>query len=132
MTQHRDKPRPREFRDRRFRANGRSKEYKHLYDAWWRRERATFLKLHPLCAMCQRRGDTAAATEVDHIIPHRGDVTLFRDPNNWQGLCKPDHDSTKAFIELHGYTNEIGADGWPIDPMHPVNRPRPSCERIMK
>lgn len=116
------KPRAREHRDRRYRADGRAKEYHHLYDGWWRKERVTFLKLYPLCCMCEARGRVTPATEVDHKIPHRGNVTLFRDVNNWQGLCKPDHDSTKAFIELHGYSNELGLDGWPLDPMHPVNR----------
>jgi 5-methylcytosine-specific restriction protein A len=32
------------------------------------------------------------ATVVDHIIPHRGDPTLFWDESNWQPLCKKCHD----------------------------------------
>lgn len=74
--------------------------------------------------MCKRRGEVAAATVVDHIIPHRGDMDLFWDVGNWQGLCETDHNSTKQFIESHGYSNEVGMDGWPIDPMHPTNRKR--------
>lgn len=36
------------------------------------------------------------AEVVDHIIPHRGDMKLFWDPNNWQGLTKADHDCKTA------------------------------------
>jgi len=116
------RPHAREHKDKGRRAGGRSNQYHHLYNSHrWRCERATFLKLNPLCAMCKRRGEVSVATEVDHIIPHRGDLEVFWDTGNWQGLCKPDHDSVKAFIEANGYSKEIGDDGWPIDPQHPIN-----------
>lgn len=31
------------------------------------------------------------ATVVDHKRPHRGDLQLFWDRNNWQGLCEDCH-----------------------------------------
>jgi 5-methylcytosine-specific restriction protein A len=38
-----------------------------------------------------------AATVVDHIIPHQGDMTLFWDADsNWQSLCKTCHDRKTA------------------------------------
>jgi len=36
---------------------------------------------------------------VDHIVPHRGDQELFRDPANWQALCKLCHDIDKQRSE---------------------------------
>jgi 5-methylcytosine-specific restriction protein A len=36
------------------------------------------------------------ATEVDHIIPHKGDMKLFWDSDNWQGLCKSCHSKKTA------------------------------------
>jgi len=30
-------------------------------------------------------------TEVDHRVPHNGDVRLFFDESNLQTLCKPHH-----------------------------------------
>ncbi|WP_232367816.1 HNH endonuclease [Tritonibacter horizontis] len=59
---------------------------------------------------------------VDHVIPHRGDLGLFLDPANLQTLCPDDHDQNKQRLEARGYSQERGADGWPIDPQHPANR----------
>lgn len=89
------------------------------YDDRWRKARLAFLKAHPLCAMCEERGRTTAATVVDHVKPHKGDARLFWDRDNWQPLCKPCHDSGKATEEARGYRTDIGADGWPLDPRHP-------------
>lgn len=69
------------------------------YDHRWRKEREAYLRLHPLCVMCEARGLVKAATVVDHIKPHRGDMVLFWDKTNWQSLCKTDHDSHKQRIE---------------------------------
>ena len=63
------------------------------YDARWRKARALYLSLHPLCAACRRHGRTVAASVVDHIQPHKGDKNLFWDERNWQALCKPCHDA---------------------------------------
>lgn len=62
------------------------------YGARWQRARARFLAEHPLCVLCLREGVSEAATVVDHVQPHRGDVGLFWDVNNWQALCKRHHD----------------------------------------
>jgi 5-methylcytosine-specific restriction endonuclease McrA len=32
---------------------------------------------------------------VDHVVAHRGDHQKFWDPDNWQSLCQPHHDSAK-------------------------------------
>jgi HNH endonuclease len=36
-------------------------------------------------------GRLTPGTCVDHIVPHRGDMTLFWDPTNWQTLCDSCH-----------------------------------------
>jgi 5-methylcytosine-specific restriction endonuclease McrA len=45
---------------------------------------------------------TAAASVVDHKIPHRGDQVLFWSEDNWQPLCKRCHDSVKQTEEAAG------------------------------
>ena len=61
------------------------------YNARWQRARKLFLSEYPFCSRCDE-----AATVVDHIIPHRGDNTLFWDRDNWQSLCKRCHDVKTA------------------------------------
>ena len=36
-------------------------------------------------------GRYVKATDVDHIVPHRGDKKLFWDESNWQALCHRHH-----------------------------------------
>ncbi|WP_233882799.1 HNH endonuclease [Brevibacillus laterosporus] len=36
------------------------------------------------------------ATVVDHIVPHKGDKTLFWDRKNWQPLCEQCHNRKTA------------------------------------
>nr|WP_236854405.1 HNH endonuclease [Brucella pseudogrignonensis] len=64
---------------------------------------------------CLRVGDVEPATVCDHRIPHKGDVSLFWNPDNLQSLCKPCHDGTKQRMELGQTIVTFGADGWPID-----------------
>lgn len=65
--------------------------HKRGYGHRWRKARASYLAKHPLCVHCQQAGKVTVATDLDHIIPHRGDMVLFWDSNNWQPLCKPCH-----------------------------------------
>jgi 5-methylcytosine-specific restriction endonuclease McrA len=100
------------------------------WDAWyssarWARIRRYQLLKHPLCKFCLERGVVTPAETCDHIEPHRGDVNKFW-LGPFQSLCKQCHDSTKRFVELHGFRPNIGPDGWPLDPRHPVYRGRGS------
>jgi 5-methylcytosine-specific restriction protein A len=61
------------------------------YDARWRKYRLWFLQQHPLCVDCLKQGKTVAATVVDHIVPHRGDETLFWATDNHQSMCESHH-----------------------------------------
>lgn len=67
------------------------------YGSRWQKASKCYLRSHPLCAECERNGRVTEATCVDHITPHRGDMTLFWDvAGNWQSLCKPCHDAKTA------------------------------------
>jgi 5-methylcytosine-specific restriction endonuclease McrA len=86
----------------------------------WRRRRRLQLRFEPLCAFCIARGVVTPATIADHVTPHRGDWNAFR-LGALQSLCSDCHVRMKRRIDLHGYSSEIGDDGWPIDPRHPAN-----------
>ncbi|MCX7208176.1 MAG: HNH endonuclease [Proteobacteria bacterium] len=75
------------------------------YTSRWTKARATYLRSRPLCLICKTAGRLVPATVVDHIVPHRGDQTLFWDSeNNWQPLCKSCHDR-KTATEDGGFGN---------------------------
>lgn len=92
------------------------------YGSKWQKAREAYLKLHPLCVDHKRRGHIVPATVVDHVIPHRGDLKLFWDRNNWQSLCKPCHDGHKQRIERGGPVVGCDVTGLPIDPGHHWHR----------
>lgn len=62
------------------------------YGGRWQRYRAIYLKEHPLCVECYKKGDITPASEIDHIQPisHKNDP-LFWNPTNHQALCKSCH-----------------------------------------
>lgn len=96
----------------------RASSTKRGYNSRWQKARSTFLRSHPLCAMHLKSGQVVASVIVDHIVPHRGDQTLFWDTSNWQALCKPCHDGHKQRLEKSG--KEIGCDtsGIPLEAGH--------------
>jgi 5-methylcytosine-specific restriction enzyme A len=100
----------------------RQSSTKRGYNERWKKARATYLKHHPLCAMCAQQGRTTIAVLVDHIKPHKGDSGLFWDKTNWQSLCKHCHDSIKQRIEIHGGDYGCGLDGVPHDKRHHWNK----------
>ena len=61
------------------------------YNYRWRKERIAFLNRHPLCVECLKHDVVTKATEVDHIVPHKGNQELFWNSENWQALCKSCH-----------------------------------------
>lgn len=77
-----------------------SADWHHLYSEpryGWRRRRNQQLLREPWCRECARHGLRIQATEVDHIIPHRGDVDLFL-RGQLQSLCHACH-SRKTMAE---------------------------------
>lgn len=75
----------------------RANSHQRGYTRMWSKARAVYLAHNPLCKLCEDQGVITPATQVDHIIPHRGNYELFWDPENWQGLCASCHSKkTKA------------------------------------
>ena len=74
----------------------RDPDVKRLYGNRWQRARKHYLAGHPLCIQCLAEDRLVPATEVDHILPHKGDQQLFWDEMNWQALCKPCHSRKTA------------------------------------
>jgi 5-methylcytosine-specific restriction enzyme A len=89
-----------------------------LYGRKWKTARAGFLRLNPICAFCAHRGVNTRATVVDHIRPHRGDLSLFWSRRNWQPLCAPCHNGAKQAEEHTGQVRGCDESGVPLDPGH--------------
>lgn len=72
------------------------------YDYRWRQYSRAFIRRHPLCAICAAEGRTTATECVDHIVPHKGDESLFWDRNNHQPACITCN-SRKAALQEGGF-----------------------------
>jgi 5-methylcytosine-specific restriction protein A len=84
------------------------------YGAWWRKYRMHYLREHPWCVdPYKRHRGHQAATVIDHRIPHKGDIGLFRNPKNHQGLCDDCHRIKTA--------REDGGFGRPVKPQPPTD-----------
>jgi 5-methylcytosine-specific restriction protein A len=99
---------------------GKPTAWNDLYSsARWQRIRRHQLREHPLCKYCAETGIVEPATICDHVEPHHGDRNKFWS-GPFQSLCKRCHASAKRFVETRGYRPDVGLDGWPLDPRHPV------------
>ena len=76
------------------------------YNSRWVRYSKQYRLAHPLCVECYKEGKLTPATCVDHIIPHKGDMKLFWDPDNHQSLCTYHH-GLKTAAEDGGFGNRI-------------------------
>jgi 5-methylcytosine-specific restriction enzyme A len=74
-------------------------EWHRLYDARWQRASKAWLAANPVAVdwFGDHGGRVYRAEVVDHITPHRGNLELFWDQDNWQGLTKHDHDRKTAY-----------------------------------
>ena len=91
------------------------------YDHRWQKARNQYLSEHPLCVECVKLDKVVPATVVDHIVPHRGDMGLFWQQDNWQPLCATCHSAHKQRQEKGGGVMGCDKDGVPIDPSHHWN-----------
>lgn len=82
--------------------------HKWYHTAQWKNLRLLVLHRDPICKICRR----VASTVADHIIPHRGNRSLFADMANLQGVCKVCHD-IKTASEDGGFGNEPEAPNTP-------------------
>lgn len=78
------------------RRDTRSREatsWRKLYklELWTKQLRPGQLIREPYCRNCARWGLRVPATDVDHIVPHRGNMELFTAASNLQSLCHSCH-----------------------------------------
>lgn len=80
-----------------------AKTWRWMYqtDTWRDVLRPGQLLREPFCRECAKRGHRTLATDVDHIVDHKGDWTLFTDPDNLESLCHSCH-SRKTMAEMRG------------------------------
>ena len=75
--------------DRQYNRYLRDPDTNKRYGRAWKKLRARFLLLHPLCEQCKCEGRLTAAEEVHHILPLANGGT--NDEGNLMALCKSCH-----------------------------------------
>lgn len=77
----------------------------------WRKERDLYLKEHPICEECLKKGKVTPAQDIHHIkSPFKGgevNYTLLLDWNNLMALCKDCHGNIHAAQQGHISPEEI-------------------------
>ena len=89
-------------------ARKESASWHHLYSDpryHWAQRRTAQLLAEPFCRECSKRGLRVKATDVDHIVPHRGNLELFA-KGDLQSLCHHCH-SRKTMAEMNA-RNAVG------------------------
>lgn len=71
-----------------------------MYDHEWEKYRTRFLSINSTCYACGTK-----ASVVDHLIPHKGDETLFKKLDNHIPLCKRCHDTVTAYFDKNYVKN---------------------------
>jgi 5-methylcytosine-specific restriction protein A len=119
-------PYDRRASDRQYNLVGRKRnpDSKFHASAEWRKLSILKRQKDPLCEHCLLAGKTVPAEQVDHKIPPRGDFTLQRAWTNLVSVCASYHSHKTRIGKPRPYSNEVGLDGYPIDPRHPANLTR--------
>lgn len=65
------------------------------YGRAWEKQRKRILLSEPICRLCDRRGLTVPATQVDHVIPKS--IGGLDQDDNLQPLCKRCHEAKGVF-----------------------------------
>ena len=73
----------------RYEKYGRDPAARRRYGRAWKKLRAHFILLHPLCEQCKSEGRLTPAEEVHHILPLANGGT--NDDCNLKALCKSCH-----------------------------------------
>ena len=74
----------------------RDPDFNKRYDSKWKKIRARYVALHPLCEMCLKEGRYVPVEEVHHIKPLSQGGTHAE--SNLMSLCKSCH--TKLHMEI--------------------------------
>ena len=80
--------------DKRYEKYQRDPASRKRYNSAWRRIRAAYIAVHPLCERCRRAGRLTPAQEVHHIVPLVSGGTNAVE--NLMSLCKSCHSSIGA------------------------------------
>ncbi len=74
----------------------RSTDVNKKYGRAWRKIRARYVALHPLCEQCLKEGRYVAVEEVHHVVPvNRGGSNAF---SNLMSLCHSCHEKMEIAI----------------------------------
>ncbi len=77
----------------------------------WRKTRDTYMKSHPICEECLKKGKVTPATDVHHLqSPFKGgdiNYTLLFDYENLESLCKDCHGEIHAAQQGHISPEEV-------------------------
>jgi len=92
----------------------RHKEYNAIRDesdgfyktARWRKFRAYYLRIHPLCVECESHGRITAAVILDHIKPYKTHPELGVEWGNVRPLCRTCHNQIGEKVGLMGRNNK--------------------------
>ena len=78
-----------------------AKSWRWMYQTpeWTDDLRPTQLLREPFCRICAQHGRRVRATDVDHIVDHKGNWDKFSDRSNLESLCHSCH-SRKTAREL--------------------------------
>lgn len=89
-----ERHRPKRVGDRS--AEAESWRWMYKTDEWLLELRPNQLLDEPFCRECAKRGDRVRATDVDHIVDHKGDWKIFANPDNLESLCHSCHSRKTA------------------------------------
>ena len=90
------------------------KDYAYLYKRKrWKQLRAWVLDKQTLCEYCLKSGFIKEADVVDHIVPHKGNHSLFFKRANLKSSCYTCHNSRKHAFEQSGYASGADENGDP-------------------
>ena len=75
-----------------------AKSWRWMYQTpeWTDDLRPTQLLREPFCRICAQNGKRVWATDVDHIVDHKGDWSRVTDRSNLESLCHSCHSRKKA------------------------------------
>jgi len=95
--------------------------HRNVYIKWyglgiWKKLRLQQLTKEPLCHMCKSEGVIKPAKVANHTKAHKGDWSLFTDPNNLDSLCERHHNADQQSLEKGGSPKmKFDEDGWPLE-----------------
>lgn len=101
---------PKRTKAKSFGESKRNAKNSKFYDAEWTRYRYRFIHYNPYCYACGNK-----ATDVDHLIAHKGSRDLFWKRGNHVALCKSCHSYVTAKFDCHNPPKTEEKMDWLLD-----------------